>query len=58
MNNRIFNEKRTDRLEIRIEPTFKELLGDLAFNEKVSLSDYVRTLIIEEIERKTGRWKK
>ena len=46
-----------DRIEIRIEPTLKELFVDLAFGERVKVSDYVRTLMIEELERKTGRWK-
>jgi hypothetical protein len=57
MDLRFSQEKRTDRIEIRIEPTLKELFADLAFGEGVKVSDYVRTLMIEELERKTGRWK-
>ena len=57
MDLRFSQEKRTNRIEIRIEPTVKELFPDLAFDEGVRVSDYVRTLMIEELERKTCRWK-
>lgn len=56
MDKRFSEENRTDRIEVRIEPTLKELFADLAFVEGVKVSDYVRTLMIEELERKTGRW--
>lgn len=52
MKNGFSNEKRTDKLEIRIEPTLKELIADIAFKEQVSISDYVRTLLIKEVEHK------
>ena len=44
---RWFDEKRTARLEIRIEPALKELLGDLADSKNTNVSDYIRTLCIK-----------
>lgn len=52
MNERFFNEKRSDKIDIRVEPTLKELIGDIAFTEGVSISDFVRTLLILEVERR------
>jgi hypothetical protein len=36
MNKRFSIEKRTDKIEIRVEPTLKELIGDIAFVEVVN----------------------
>ena len=52
MNKRFDGEKRSDKIEVRIEPTLKELIGDIAFSEGVRISDYVRTLLILEVERR------
>ena len=41
MNKRFDGEKRSDKIEVRIEPTLKELIGDIAFSEGVSISVYV-----------------
>ena len=41
MNKRFDGEKRSDKIEVRIEPTLKELIGDIAFSERISISDYV-----------------
>jgi hypothetical protein len=42
MNKRYEDEKRSDKIEVRVEPTLKELIEDLAFEEQVKVSDYVR----------------
>ena len=52
MNKRFSNENRTDKIEIRVEPTLKELIGDIAFVSGLSISDFVRTLLILEVERR------
>ena len=52
MNKRYEGEKRTDKLEIRIEPALKELIEDIAFSEGVKVSEYVRLLLIKEVEHK------
>lgn len=44
-------QKRTDRIEIRIEPYIKELLADLAFEKEYTMSEYVRKLIIKELRK-------
>lgn len=51
MNKRFAGEKRTDKIELRIEPTLKELIDDVAFDSGVKLSDLIRVLIVEELRR-------
>lgn len=45
------NEKRTDRVEVRIEPTLKELLDETAREHNMNSSEFVRTLIIKEVKK-------
>ena len=52
MNERFGRGKRTEKIHLRIEPEIKEMLGDLAFEEEITISDYVRTLILEELKQK------
>lgn len=47
---RWYGQKRTARLEIRIEPALKELLEDLADSKNTNVSDYVRTLCIKNVK--------
>lgn len=47
-----FAEKKTENLIIKIEPSIKDILQNLAADEGVSMSEYVRVLILEEIKRK------
>jgi predicted HicB family RNase H-like nuclease len=42
---------RTERLEIRIEEDLKDKLFDLALEQKISQSQYVRNLIIKDVRR-------
>lgn len=44
---RWYGQKRSDRLEIRIEPALKEILDDMAKEKNMNLSEYVRTLLIK-----------
>lgn len=48
---RWLEEKRTDRFEVRIEPTLKENASDIADLLDMSVSDYVRTLIIKDVRK-------
>lgn len=48
---RWYKEKRTERIEIRVEPALKELADDLARENNVSLSDYVRTFLVKEAKK-------
>lgn len=45
-------EKRHDKIEVRIEPTLKELFADLAFEQEITVSDYIRSLIRAELKKK------
>lgn len=44
-------EKRTDRIEIRVEPLLKELFWDVADEKGLSMSDFARELMIREAKR-------
>lgn len=47
-----FSGKKTERLTIKIEPDLKALFDQLATHEKTTVSEYLRTLIVEELRRK------
>jgi uncharacterized protein (DUF1778 family) len=44
-------EKRTERIEIRIEPSLKDLLENMAQDYDCNVSDFVRTLIEKEAKK-------
>ena len=44
-------EKRTERVEIRIEPSLKDLLENMANDYDCSVSDFVRTIILKEAKK-------
>lgn len=44
------NEKRTDKLQIRIEPTLREIIDDLANEKGISVSEFIRILLIKEVD--------
>jgi predicted DNA-binding protein len=52
LNDRFKNKIKTESLLIRIESELKKSLKTLAEKEGITVSEYVRTLILEEIERK------
>jgi len=46
---------KTDRLYIRIETELKEKLQQLADNENRTLSNYIESILINEVEKRTLR---
>jgi hypothetical protein len=55
MRKRFDWKKYTDNIDVRVDPTLKELIGDIAFEEGLRISDFVRTLLILEVERRKER---
>ena len=43
-------EKRTERVAIRLTPSLKEAVTELASNENRSLSNYIESLLSEKVE--------
>jgi uncharacterized protein (DUF1778 family) len=44
-------EKRTERIEFRIEPSLKDLLENMAYDNECNVSDFVRTIILKEAKK-------
>lgn len=43
-------EKRTERVAIRLTPSLKEAITELASNENRSLSNYIELMLSEKVE--------
>lgn len=43
-------EKRTERVAIRLTPSLKEAVTELASNENRSLSNYIELMLSEKVE--------
>lgn len=46
-----FNGKRTDRIEVRVEPLVKELFGDAAEEKGFTMSGYLDWFMKKEAKR-------
>jgi uncharacterized protein (DUF1778 family) len=44
-------EKRSERIEFRIEPSLKDLLENMAQDYDCSVSDFVRTMVLKEAKK-------
>lgn len=51
-------EKRTERIEVRIEPSLKDVLENIAFDIDCSVSDFVRTLLEKEAKKYSRKQQK
>lgn len=50
-------EKRTSHIHIKIAPSVKEAAQDLAQRESRTLSNYIESLILKEVEKSHGKEK-
>lgn len=46
-----FDGKRTDRVEVRVDPIVKELFGDAAEEKGFTLSGYLNWFMVKEAKR-------
>lgn len=51
-------EKRSERFQIRIEPSLKDVLENMAFDNDVNVSDFVRTLLLKEARKYSRKQQK